>query len=84
MVDVDQGSQPGLYYGLMSFLAKLALALAAGLALPLLDLWGYQPGGEQLWPLSFAYALLPCLLKLAALAWFRPLRRFFATGGVTC
>jgi len=84
MVDADQGSQPGLYYGLMSFLSKLALALAAGLALPLLDLWGYQPGGEQLWPLSFAYALLPCLLKLAALAWFRPLRRFFATGGVTC
>lgn len=84
MVDADRAGQPGIYYGLMSFLAKLALALAAGLALPLLDLWGYQPGGELLWPLSFAYALLPCLLKLAALAWFWPLRPLFSTGGVTC
>ena len=47
------------------------LALAAGISLPLLEQLGYVPGaathdGTQ--ALSVAYALLPCLLKLAAAA----------------
>ncbi len=50
-----------------NFVAKLNLALAAGLALPLLDLLGYRPGGEQgLSSLTFAYALLPLGFKLLA------------------
>ena len=41
--------------------------LAAGLALPLLDLLGYQPGGEHgLGALTFTYALLPLGFKLLA------------------
>jgi glycoside/pentoside/hexuronide:cation symporter, GPH family len=59
IIDRDPAPQPGAYYGLMSFFAKLTLALAAGLALPLLDFWGYQPGGDQLLALSATYALLP-------------------------
>jgi Na+/melibiose symporter-like transporter len=50
---------------------KLNLALAAGLALPLLNLLGYTPGTQDapaLLALSWAYALVPCLLKLLAAA----------------
>ncbi len=69
----------------MSFFAKLALALAAGLALPLLDVWGYTPGGEgNLLALSVTYALLPCVMKLGALAWFWRLRRLPHSGVVPC
>lgn len=63
----------GAYFGLWNFAAKLNLALAAGLALPLLAFSGYAPGapGGALTPLYFAYCLLPCLLKLAAAAILR-------------
>ena len=45
------------------------------MALPLLGWWGYEPGdrsAQGLQALSWAYALLPCALKLmaAALLWF--------------
>jgi len=43
--------------------------LAAGLALPLLGWWGYTPGTrseEGLQTLGWAYAVLPCVLKLLA------------------
>jgi len=46
-----------------------AFALAAGLALPLLAMFGYSPGARDasaLGALTLAYCLLPCLLKLAA------------------
>ena len=61
----------GACFGVWNFVAKLNLALAAGLSLPLLDLLGYQPGGEQgggqgLSSLVFAYALLPLGFKLLA------------------
>lgn len=64
----------GAFMGWWNLATKLNLALAAGLALPLLQLWGYAPGRqtpEALWALGLAYGLLPCLLKLlaAALAW---------------
>ena len=61
----------GLYVGWWALAAKLNLALAAGLALPLLSLWGYQPGQpdpQGLAALSLAYSGLPGVLKLAA-AW---------------
>jgi GPH family glycoside/pentoside/hexuronide:cation symporter len=64
----------GAFMGWWNLATKLNLALAAGLALPLLQLWGYAPGRqtpEALWALGLAYGLLPCVLKLAAaaLAW---------------
>ena len=56
----------------MLFRSKLNLALAAGLALPLLELLGYQPGTRSaggLQALTLAYAVLPCALKLLAALW---------------
>jgi GPH family glycoside/pentoside/hexuronide:cation symporter len=65
----DQGRLEGAYFGWWNLATKLNLALAAGLALPLLDALGYTPGGrdpEALRTLGLAYAVLPCALKLAA------------------
>lgn len=84
MIDTDPAPQPGAYYGLMSFFAKLTLALAAGMALPLLDFWGYAPGGGNLFALSATYALLPVAMKLGALAWFWRTRPTVPSGVVPC
>lgn len=65
----ERGRREGAYFGWWSFAAKLNLALAAGLALPLLGWFGYAPGArddEALWALTVAYCLLPCALKLLA------------------
>ena len=69
------GQAEGAYFGWWNFATKLNLALAAGLALPLLGLFGYAPGSrdaQALDALVVAYCVLPCLLKLlaAASAWF--------------
>jgi Na+/melibiose symporter-like transporter len=59
--------QPGACFGVWNFIAKLNLALAAGLALPLLAALGYQPGqATGLSALVFAYALLPLAFKAVA------------------
>jgi Na+/melibiose symporter-like transporter len=66
----------GSYFGLWTLATKLNLALAAGIALPLLAALGYAPGvqdGATARALAWVYAGLPCILKvgaLAALAWF--------------
>lgn len=69
----------GLHFGFWQLTEKLNLALAAGFALPVLGLAGYQPGTPQppLGNLSAMYALIPCLLKLGAIAvlWLAPLDR---------
>lgn len=65
----ERGQREGAYFGWWSFAAKLNLALAAGLALPLLAWFGYTPGArtpEALQTLTIAYCLLPCALKLMA------------------
>ncbi|MGV8990186.1 MAG: MFS transporter [Thiobacillus sp.] len=84
MIDSDPAPQSGAYYGLMSFFAKLTLALAAGMALPLLDFWGYSPGGGNLFALSATYALLPIVMKLGALVWFWRARPIAHPGVVPC
>jgi len=66
----------GSFFGVWTLATKLNLALAAGIALPLLDALGYAPGSpdpQALRALAIVYALVPCALKLGALgalAWF--------------
>ncbi|GAA6142194.1 MFS transporter [Hydrogenophaga sp. 5NK40-0174] len=66
-----RGRHEGAYLGWWSLATKLNLALAAGLALPALAWFGYEPGTREphgLQALSLAYCLLPCALKLVAAA----------------
>lgn len=68
----ERRGQAGACFGVWNLVAKLNLALAAGLALPLIGLFGYVPGsGAGLPALVFAYALLPLAFKAiaAALLW---------------
>ena len=61
----------GAYFGWWNFATKLNLALAAGIALPLLGQFGYAPGARDaqvLQVLTVAYCLLPCVLKLLSAA----------------
>ncbi len=61
----------GRVFALWTFLQKSALATAAGIALPALALAGYDPAaptGAGRAALTIAYALVPCALKLAAIA----------------
>ena len=75
----ERGRTDGAFMGWWNLATKLNLALAAGLSLPLLSLWGYAPGRqdtEALLALGLAYGLLPCVLKLmAALALYVGLMR---------
>ena len=58
------------FFGVSTFLGKFALALASGIVLPLLAYWEYSPSQSNsdaaVNSLIFSYALLPCLIKLAA------------------
>jgi len=65
----DRGPASGAYVGFWNLATKATLAIAAGVALPLLDLSGYQPGqpGGEI-ALSLVYAAVPCGLKLLACA----------------
>ena len=75
LADLAEGRKnatAGSYFGWWNLVAKLNLALAAGLALPLLDFVGYRPGDfASTMGLSAVYCLLPLLFKTVAatLAW---------------
>ena len=63
------GTREGTYFGLWNLVNKSNLALAAGIALPVLETLGYRVGVQDaaaLGALAFAYAVLPCILKLSA------------------
>lgn len=65
------GLAAGACFGWWNLVNKANLALAAGLALPLLAWLGYAPGAradEALRALALVYALLPVVLKAFALA----------------
>ena len=63
----------GQGFGLWSLVTKLSLAFAAVALLPLLESAGFRSGAadnppEALHMLTYLYALVPCLLKLLAIA----------------
>ncbi|MEN3373475.1 MFS transporter [Dechloromonas sp. ZS-1] len=63
----ERRGQAGACFGLWNFVAKLNLALAAGLALPLLGLLGYTPGQAGVpTALIITYAGLPLVFKTLA------------------
>ena len=70
VIEEDQSAgREGAYFGVWNLVTKLNLALAAGLALPALAWAGYVPGGSfGLGALAIAYCLVPCALKLCAVA----------------
>jgi Na+/melibiose symporter-like transporter len=76
VVDLDRlqtGRQrTGLFFAVWSMATKLALALAVGLAFPVLALAGFEPGADNgpvaLGTLSALYGLVPVVIKLAATA----------------
>lgn len=78
VVDLDRarggGERAGLFFALWTMATKLALALAVGLAFPLLEAFGFDPAtGRGVWALSALYGLAPPLIKLAAIL---PIARF--------
>lgn len=61
----------GVWFGWWNLCTKLNLALAAGIALPLLQYLGFESGTRNpqgLQALVWVYALLPCAVKGVALA----------------
>ena len=76
VVDLDReesGQQrTGFFFALWSMATKLSLALAIGIAYPLLDVVGFEAGGANqptaLLTLALLYGVLPVIIKLAATA----------------
>lgn len=75
IVDIDSanggGQRTGFFFGVWGMTTKLALALAVGLAFPLLDWSGFAVDGavsRDPWALALLYGLLPIPFKLAAAA----------------
>lgn len=66
------GLKASAAFGIWSFAGKLGLALAAFVVLPVLDRSGFEAGAINsagaLRTLNLSYAILPCILKLTALA----------------
>jgi glycoside/pentoside/hexuronide:cation symporter, GPH family len=88
VIDVDRlqtgRERAGFYMALWGMSTKMALALAVGIAFPLLALAGFAAvpspvaeAAQGLWALTGLYAVAPILFKLAAVAlmWRYPLTR---------
>lgn len=64
------GYPGGAYFGLWALVTKLNLALAAGVALPVLAVFGYKATStatsHAVFALTLTYGLLPCVLKAGA------------------
>lgn len=79
VVDVDTaeggGSRTGLYFALWGMATKLALALAVGIAFPVLAAFGFDANGsndaDALLALSLLYGAAPVILKLTAISIMR-------------
>ena len=80
VIDLDRlrsgRERAGLYFAIWGMGTKLALALAVGIAFPLLDLAGFEasPGGGgelPLFALAALYSLVPVAFKLASIALMR-------------
>lgn len=76
VVDLDRlktgKSRAGLFFAVWGMATKLALALAVGIAYPLLELFQFDPQAEQhqagsLFALAVLYAWLPVALKLGSI-----------------
>ncbi len=67
-------AQTTVQFSVLTFLTKAALAIAAGVFLPLLEWSGFRPATENtahsLMLLGVFYALIPCLLRVIATALF--------------
>lgn len=72
LASLDTSGGEAAAFGIWSFVSKLSLALAAGTLLPILDGYGFQSGASNtetaLQTLTVLYALVPCALKLVAMA----------------
>lgn len=84
VIDLDRlktgRERAGIYFALWSMATKLPLALAVGVAFPVLAMLGFDPGvgavtAAGLSALAMIYAWVPSVLKLAAVAivWRYPL-----------
>jgi Na+/melibiose symporter-like transporter len=76
VIDVDTADtgqrRSGIYFALWGLATKVSLALAVGIAFPLLELVGFQESvmdnsGTALFTLAALYSLLPVAFKLASL-----------------
>ncbi|MGY8843284.1 MAG: MFS transporter [Burkholderiales bacterium] len=66
---INQEKHSATIFGAWGLLMKLGLAIAAGLALPLLSFWGYQPGlTPKHESLAIIYLSIPIILKLISLS----------------
>lgn len=69
LIAADEAPGAGLSFGIWNFVAKLNLALAAGVSLPVLGWLGYVPGTQTqagIGALALLYAVVPAALKLVA------------------
>jgi Na+/melibiose symporter-like transporter len=70
LIDKNEKSHAVGDFSILAFLSKLALAIATGLILPLLEYSGFKPNYSNsdysLSMLGFYYAILPCFIKIFA------------------
>lgn len=69
--DNKKENQASFHYGVLAFLAKLSLAMAAAISFAFLDMSGFAPAVQNtdnsLQALSLSYAAIPCFIKLISI-----------------